>query len=261
MGKYFFTPDDKEDLIRLVPASTVALKYGGAYQARKDKGSRWVKLLCPFHEDRHLGNAGADRSFFCLACGARANSLDLLIGMTGMTLHDAEVELAETAGILYLYEAKEERMRDIRKEEGILDGLHLLTEEEKKLAGFRSGYRSLRFFLPEGMSYGKPEGEWIHDGEMYISGRASPPFDPWMDLALHDPAAYGALVREKCIEQGRKIRRIVTLLEDPSSGNAVSDLLDGITNSVPSIRKEDVVTALKEQIRKLGEIFDRLKTA
>lgn len=59
----------------------------------RSKGSgKWVGILCPFHEDRKIGNAGFSRAlnaFRCHACGTAGNSVTLVMHVKGIDARTA----------------------------------------------------------------------------------------------------------------------------------------------------------------------------
>lgn len=59
--------------------------------------------LCPFHQDRHMGNFVVDGRrdrFKCFSCGAQGNSIDYLVKHRGMTFIEAIGYAADIYGII-----------------------------------------------------------------------------------------------------------------------------------------------------------------
>jgi len=56
-------------------------------------GSSELDILCPFHDDIHLGNAKYNvikDTFFCFSCGARGNRFQFVSQLEGCTIKEAE---------------------------------------------------------------------------------------------------------------------------------------------------------------------------
>lgn len=57
----------------------------------KQRG-KWTDIRCPFHDDRHIGNAGFNEvlnTFKCQACGVAGNSVTLVMKALGRSERDA----------------------------------------------------------------------------------------------------------------------------------------------------------------------------
>lgn len=73
----------------------------GDYVELTKRGSRYVGL-CPFHDDRHLGNFVVyprGNCYKCFACDAKGGVVDFLMKHANMTYRQAIEELAHRAGV------------------------------------------------------------------------------------------------------------------------------------------------------------------
>ena len=61
--------------------------------------NRYGKALCPFHNDRHPSLYVADDHYYCYACGAHGDVIDLTARLFDLSLYEAAKKLAYDFGI------------------------------------------------------------------------------------------------------------------------------------------------------------------
>ena len=105
--------------------------------------NRYGKALCPFHNDRHPSLYVADDHYYCYACGAHGDVIDLTARLFDLSLYEAAKKLAYDFGI-----SQEKPRQDIRRKKGEAQQLRenerlcflRLTEYQKRLQKWKVRY-------------------------------------------------------------------------------------------------------------------------
>lgn len=90
-----------ENIINKVIESSDIVDVVGAFVTLKKRGVRYYGL-CPFHEDRHLGNFvvyPAKQCYKCFSCGAKGGAAKFLMEKEGLSFPDAIRWLGKRKGI------------------------------------------------------------------------------------------------------------------------------------------------------------------
>ena len=88
-------------IIQRVLDATDIVDVVGSFVELRQKGQRWVGL-CPFHDDRHVGNFSVyprKRCYKCFACDAKGDAVKFLMDKEGLSFADAIRWLGKRKGI------------------------------------------------------------------------------------------------------------------------------------------------------------------
>lgn len=116
-----------------------------AIQAARDHGmevNRSGMALCPFHDDHHPSLQLGDR-YYCHACGASGDVIDLVAHLLGINLYSAARKLAQDYGIDPDGESMEftppnPHIRRFREDEQLC--IRVLTKHYKMLERWKTKY-------------------------------------------------------------------------------------------------------------------------
>lgn len=205
--KKTFTTINREKLLAKADHLAVLRAYT---QVGKENGNK-IELLCPFHNDRKIGNCWyykKDNKIYCFSCHKGGNIIDVVMEKNGYTessqAYDAMREIARISG-LDLSEVSDEVSPEDQKKMAALPPMP--SQEELKLLGLYNDPVRVTCYREN-----NPEEEYHSDS--YIT-------NPLGRLRQDDPEGFKTLIiskaRERIAEDNEEIKKLrISLVKSPS---------------------------------------------
>ena len=243
---------DKEKIREDANAIVVAESLGFAVHRN---GTGRCQILCPAHNDKHLGSCFLDeRGFKCFSCGQKGDVFRLVQLKLNVGFEEALEYVADVCGGAEYYRSEDyARIKDrgqfISKKEqdviGIKDGPIYVT------AGYTEDYAEAKKYLEEGYRVDSDTEVEDHPPGYIIQKLAVS--SPLLELYREDNETYHRLIDDFCRNKLENLRILMELLQHPELcrddvyGRAVQKISKLVT-------QEAITIAFKQMFEEINTI-------
>lgn len=198
---YFFGDEARKEISDLLTYEDV-LDYLAIPTKRK---GRYIQFLCPSHDDTHFGSAMVDTAkgnCRCYACNKSFSKFDLVAESEHISFYDAEVKLAELAGVLENYSSKKAPAKTAT--------LKKLTHSEAEILGIDT-FPAMNCVAWEAIKPCNEDGYWEYDNNSDCYTKLEKSDFSLNSLYKEDKVAYVSLILNKVHE---KYLHLTEVMED-----------------------------------------------